>query len=105
MVEGFTATATGFAAGTAGFEVLTATTFTVVGEGFAAVPAACVEALVLTALCTFCITAGFCATAQLPSANHNEIVIVRFIYVLPLALPLAGVTAGGGASWLKNVVA
>jgi len=106
MVEGFTATATGFAAATAGFEVLTATTFTVVGEGFAAVPAACVEALVLTALCTFfCITAGFCATAQLPSANHNEIVIVRFIYVLPLALPLAGVTAGGGASWLKNVVA
>lgn len=103
-VEGFTATATGFATTTARFDAVTATTFTVVGEGFAAAPVACVDALALTAVCTFfCITAGFCATALAPNANHNEIVRVRFIYVLPLAF--AAVTAGGGASWLKNVVA
>ena len=85
----------------------TGTTFTVVGDGFAVVEV-CVEALALTAVCTFvCTTAGFCARALVPNANHNEIVRVRFIYVLPLALalPLAGFTSGGGASWLKNVVA
>lgn len=96
-VEGFTADA-------AGFEAFTGATFTVVGEGFAVAPVACVDALALTAVCTFfCITAGFCATALAPNTTHNQIAEVRFIYVLPLAL--AGVTAGGGASWLKNVVA
>jgi len=99
----FAGTAAGFTATVTDFDVAAGTTFTDVGEGFATVEV-CVVALAFTAVCTFfCTTAGFCAIALAPKVNHNEIAKVRFIYVLPLAF--AALTAGGGASWLKNVVA
>src|SRR5437762_5271155 len=105
MATGLATETAGFAATTVALAVLTGVTFTVVGDGFTLTVAVCAAVLAFTAVCTFfCTTAGFCANPT-PDAHNNEIARVRFIYVLPLALPLAGVATGAGASWLKHVVA